>query len=130
MAKHVIQENYTFTPSTKTLVINNKWIRQEQLLLITNVTRNTVLFNFSDPTLVATSYTNTIVNNVPQTTIVFTYNTASQASTDKISILVEEINETFKPSEEFTDTVGKLRTSTPQALIDTDFEYSTQATKW
>ena len=81
MAKHVIQENYTFTPSTKTLVINNKWIRQEQLLLITNVTRNTVLFNFSDPTLVATSYTNTIVNNVPQTTIVFTYNTASQAST-------------------------------------------------
>jgi len=130
MAKHVIQENYTFTPSTKTLVINNKWIRQEQLLLITNVTRNTVLFNFSDPTLVATSYTNTIVNNTPQTTIVFTYNTASQASTDKISILVEEINETIQASDLLTDPVGKLRTSTPQALIDTDFEYSTQATKW
>ena len=29
-----------------------------------------------------------------------------------------------------TDPVGKLRVSNPQALIDTDFEYSTQSTKW
>lgn len=28
------------------------------------------------------------------------------------------------------DPVGKLRVSTPQALIDTDFEYGTQPTKW
>lgn len=33
-------------------------------------------------------------------------------------------------SEVLTDPVGKLRVSTPQALIDTDFEYSTQSTKW
>lgn len=32
--------------------------------------------------------------------------------------------------EALTDPVGKLRTSTPQSLIDTDFEYSTQSTKW
>jgi hypothetical protein len=32
--------------------------------------------------------------------------------------------------ETLTDPVGKLRTSTPQSLIDTDFEYSTQSTKW
>lgn len=36
----------------------------------------------------------------------------------------------IKPSETLTDPVGKLRVSTPQALIDTDFEYSTQSTKW
>jgi hypothetical protein len=130
MAKHVIQELYTYTPSTKTLVITNKWLRQEQLLLITNTTRNTVLYNFSDPTLTATSYTNSLVNNVPTTTITFSYNTASHSTTDKISILVEEINETFQASELLTDPVGKFRTSTPQALIDTDFEYSTQSTKW
>lgn len=130
MAKHVLQEQYTFTPSTKTLVITNRWLRQEQLLLITNITRNTVLYNFSDPSLSVTSFTNALVNNIPQTTIVFTYNTASHAATDKISILVEETNETFQPSEALTDPVGKLRTSTPQALIDTDFEYSTQSTKW
>lgn len=34
------------------------------------------------------------------------------------------------PGETLTDPVGKLRVSTPQALIDTDFEYSTQSTKW
>lgn len=32
--------------------------------------------------------------------------------------------------ETLTDPVGKLRTSSPQSLIDTDFEYSTQSTKW
>jgi hypothetical protein len=34
------------------------------------------------------------------------------------------------PSPVLTDPVGKLRVSNPQALIDTDFEYSTQSTKW
>ena len=34
------------------------------------------------------------------------------------------------PSEVLTDPVGKLRVSNPQSLIDTDFEYSTQSTKW
>ena len=34
------------------------------------------------------------------------------------------------PGETLQDPVGKLRVSTPQALIDTDFEYSTQSTKW
>jgi hypothetical protein len=34
------------------------------------------------------------------------------------------------PSQVLTDPVGKLRVSNPQALIDTDFEYSTQSTKW
>ena len=34
------------------------------------------------------------------------------------------------PGETLKDPVGKLRVSNPQALIDTDFEYSTQSTKW
>jgi hypothetical protein len=34
------------------------------------------------------------------------------------------------PSPGNQDAVGKLRVSTPQALIDTDFEYGTQPTKW
>jgi len=36
----------------------------------------------------------------------------------------------IQPSETLTDPVGKLRVSNPQSLIDTDFEYSTQSTKW
>ena len=34
------------------------------------------------------------------------------------------------PSPASTDPVGKLRVSTPQSLIDTDFEYGQQPTKW
>lgn len=36
----------------------------------------------------------------------------------------------IQTSEEFTDPVSKMRMSAPQALIDTDFEYGTQPTKW
>jgi len=36
----------------------------------------------------------------------------------------------FTPAPGQQDPVGKFRTSTPQALIDTDFEYGTQPTKW
>jgi len=39
-------------------------------------------------------------------------------------------NVSITPSAVLTDPVGKLRVSNPQALIDTDFEYSTQSTKW
>jgi hypothetical protein len=37
---------------------------------------------------------------------------------------------TIKPAEILYDPVNKFRTSQPQALIDTDFEYGTQQTKW
>jgi hypothetical protein len=56
MAKHVILESYSFTPGTKTIVVTGKTIRREQLLLITNTTTGTVIYNFSDPSLGATSY--------------------------------------------------------------------------
>jgi len=36
----------------------------------------------------------------------------------------------FSPSPGSQDPVGKMRMSTPQSLIDTDFEYGTQPTKW
>ena len=131
MAKHVIAEQYTFTPSTKTIVISNRYLRQEQLMLITNTTRNVVMYNFSDPTLGAT-VTNVInpLNAQPTCTIVLNYNTAAHSSSDKISILVEETSETFVPQEVLVDPVNKLRVSQPQSLIDTDFEYSPQSTKW
>ena len=131
MAKHVIAEQYSFTPSTKTIVISNRYLRQEQLMLITNTTRNVVMYNFSDPTLGAT-VTNVInpLNAQPTCTIVLNYNTAAHSSSDKISILVEETSETFIPQEVLVDPVNKLRVSQPQSLIDTDFEYSPQSTKW
>ena len=132
MAKHVILESYTFTPSTKTIVVTGKNIRREQLLLITNTTTGTVIYNFSDPALTATSYTNASdsVTGQETTTLVLAYNTVAMSSTDKLSILVEETYTEIVPAETLRDPVDKLRVSTPQSLIDTDFEYGMQSTKW
>jgi hypothetical protein len=52
------------------------------------------------------------------------------SNTDKLSIIVDETNETFYPAEYLMDANQKLKVSTPQSLIDTDFEYGTQPTKW
>jgi hypothetical protein len=132
MAKHVILENYTFTASTRTIVVIGKTIRREQLLLITNTTTGTVIYNFSDPALGAASYTAAVdtVNGNETTTIVLAYNTAAMSNNDKISILVEETYQEMVPAEVMRDPVDKLRISSPQSLIDTDFEYGQQPTKW
>ena len=64
------------------------------------------------------------------TVIVLNYNTSSMTSTDKLQIFVDEYEETIRPAEVFMDPVGKQRVSQPEALIDTDFEYGLQPTKW
>ena len=188
--KVVLSTAYTFTPSTKTVIIP-KIIPQERLVLITNVTTGQVIYNFSDPTMGATRYLtyvtpgsvwlsgvtyslNQIINynnnvyfvstagtsgtvppthttgaviatggtavltylqaaptiNTEQTNIVLNYNTTSMNATDKLQVTVDEYSESFTPDEVLTDPVNKLRVSEPQSLIDTDFEYGTQVTKW
>jgi len=135
MAKHTILEAYTFTPSAAntsgTIVVTGKTLRQEQLMLITNVTTGAIIYNFSDSSLGGT-ITNSIdtTNGQETTSISLEYNTLGMASTDKLSILYDETYTEFIPAETYRDGNDKLRTSTPQALIDTDFEYGTQPTKW
>jgi len=131
MAKHVILEAYTFNRDTKTITVTGKNIRKEQLLLITNVTSNAVIYNFSDPTLGGT-VSNAVSSTTGQetTTIILTYNTAGMNSADKLAIMVEETYQEIIAAETMRDPVDKLRVSTPQALIDTDFEYGMQPTKW
>jgi hypothetical protein len=120
--RHVIIEGYTFTPSTNTVLVTGKNLRAEQLLLITDVTTGTVLYNFSDPSLGAT-----ITNSVSTSTgletcsVVVSYNCSGLSSTDKISVLYEESYDLITPNETMRDPVDKLRVSTPQGLIDTDF---------
>jgi hypothetical protein len=137
MARHVLPDQYyTFTASTRTIVLSRA-VKRESLLLITNVTTNTVIYNFSDPNLKATGFTigTGIVASAgaasdASTTIVLNYNTTSMSNSDKLQIIVDEYESKFSPADALMDPVGKLRTSTPQALIDTDFEYGLQPTKW
>jgi hypothetical protein len=127
--KAILETGYTFTPSTNTIVIP-RVIPRERLILITNVTTNTVIYNFSDSNLKANTYTVSTTGGTTTTTLVLNYNTAGMSSTDKLQITVDEYDEKFTPSEVYVDPVNKFRTSSPQALIDTDFEYGTQISKW
>ena len=131
MARKVLFENgYTFTPSTRTITIP-KYVARERMVLITNVSTNQVIYNFSDPSLVATTYTATIdASNNELTTIVLNYNTTAMNVGDKLQFIIDEYNEKFYPEESMLDPVQKMRVSEPQALMDTDFEYGTQPTKW
>ena len=127
--KAILETSYVFTPATRTLVIP-RYIARERLIIITNVSKNIVIYNFSDPNLTATSYIASATVNNPTTTLVLNYNTAAMAATDKLQIIVDEYDEKYTPSETYIDPVNKFRVSEPQALIDTDFEYGTQITKW
>ena len=114
MARKVLLETgYTFTPATKTITIP-KVIPRERLVLITNVSTNQVIYNFSDPNLKAVSYTTDGTVNANRTTIILNYNTASMSSTDKLQFLIDEYDEKFTPSEPYIDPVNKLRISQPQ----------------
>jgi hypothetical protein len=126
MAKK-LRFNYTFTPGTNTIVIDGN-ISQKRLLLITNTKTNRVIYNFADPNLTASSLTYS--STTDKTTIVLTYNTSSMSANDPLQIFTEDDDFQFKPTEVYQDPVSKLRVSTPQSLIDTDFEYSTQPSKW
>ena len=130
--KAILETGYTFTPGASGVgsVVIPRVIPRERLILITNVTTNQVIYNFSDSNLKATSYTTSASGGVNTTTVVLNYNSAAMSSTDKLQIIVDEYDEKFTPSETYVDPVNKLRTSSPQALIDTDFEYGTQITKW
>jgi|688.fasta_scaffold03066_8 hypothetical protein len=126
MAK-VLIPSYTFTPSTDTIVIDGIY-RLERFLLITNVTDNQIIFSFADSAKGISNYT--INTTAETTTLVLTYDCSAMSASDKLQIFVEKDNQSFEPSETFVDPVSKLRISQPENLIDTDFEYGLQSTKW
>ena len=98
--KAILETGYTFTPSTNTIVIPRA-IPRERLILITNVTTNTVIYNFSDSNLKANTYTVSTTGGTNTTTLVLNYNTSGMTSTDKLQITVDEYDERFTPSEAY-----------------------------
>ncbi len=131
MARKTIQSNYYLFDASAREVIIPGGVQRENLILITNVTDNKVIYNFSDPELTATTYSiQTDIRNVTTTRVVLAYDTTGMSDTDQLQIVVDDFEETFKPSETYNDAVNKSRISNPQSQIDTDFEYGTQDTKW
>jgi len=126
MAKKLLH-HYRFTPSTNTIVIDGIFAR-ERFLLITNAQSEQQIYVFNDSyngfASVSFDYPN------EKTTVVLDYDCSGMASTDKLQVFVEQDYQTIEPSATFTDPVSKLRVSQPENLIDTDFEYGLQSTKW
>ena len=130
MAKK-IRYNYTFTPGASGVgtVVLSGYVERRRLLLITNVSsNNTVIYNFSDSNARLTNWS---YNSTADTsTFTLFYNTTGMSANDSLMIFTEEDAVEFTPFETQLDPTNKIRVSTPQALIDTDFEYGQQTTKW
>jgi len=131
MARKSIKTNYYLFDASEREVIIPGGIQREQLILITNVTDNKVIYNFSDPELTATIYEiSTDIRNVVTTRVKLAYDTTGMSDTDKLQIVYDDFEETIQPSETYHDSVNKAKVSQPQSQIDTDFEYGVQDTKW
>jgi len=115
----------------------------EKILLITNVSKNIVVYSFADAQYAGTTAVFTTGNEstyfptISQredgyTTITLAVSTASQSSGDRLQIFVEDSrkHQRIKPWDFGTDAIERMRVATPQSLIDADFEYGLQPTKW
>ena len=123
--------NYTFDADLQYLTIKNHHIKQEEFLMITNVSNGTIIYNFADASKGFTTFDNYFDEYGNPTTIcTLAYNTSSMNDNDKLQIFIEKQHTEFSPTEDLLDPVGKLRVSNPENLIDTDFEYGLQSTKW
>jgi hypothetical protein len=71
--------SYSFNKVAKTITFAGFTANLERLLLITDVTNNTIIYQFNDPTLGGT-----LSNNV--LTLTYNTNTGSFANTDKLQI--------------------------------------------
>jgi hypothetical protein len=126
MAKHLLH-HYTFTPSTNTIVFDGIYAR-ERFLLITNATDEQQLYVFNDN---YSGFVSVVFDyDAETTTVVVKYDCSAMSDTDKLQVFIEIDSQLFEPSSTFTDPVSKLRVSEPENLIDTDFEYSLQSTRW
>jgi hypothetical protein len=74
---------YTFNPSAKTITFSglSQQITLANILLITNVTANTIIYNFADSTNGATSFANNVLT--------LDHNTISMNSTDVLQIYLD-----------------------------------------
>lgn len=131
-------QNYVFTPGvggSGTIKLQG-YVELEDILVITNVTTNTIIYQFSDPNKGAVVSFNTgVTADFPQsqngvTTITLDFNTSTMSAADNLQIYVETREVTMRPWHFGTDAIERIRTAHPESLIDADFEYGLQNTKW
>jgi len=126
MGKRLIFD-YTFDASAKTITLKDVYA-QKRFLLITNVTTGDIIYQFNDAAL---GFSNISFDYAEfKTTVTLSFDTTSMNDTDELQILLEEESTDITVNDRFVDPVSKIRVSNPENLIDTDFEYGLQSTKW
>ena len=129
MAKQLIN-NYRIDWTNDIIYVKGNY-RPERFLLITDVDSNSIIYNFAGGA--TTGYTSWSFSEATEETSLYLAKDLSAMAitgSTKLQIFVEEDEQAIKMQESLIDPVHKLRVSTPQNLIDTDFEYGIQSTKW
>ena len=143
MAKQLIR-TYKFNPGgggIGNIQIPGKW-DMNQILLITNATQNVFLYNFADSAFAGTTVTFTRGNLAASgfdqilqgvdgyTTITLQVSTSAMGVNDAIQIFVDRNEMIVRPWAMGTDAFERTRMAAPTSMIDADFEYGLQPTKW
>ena len=142
MSKSQIRQ-YVFTPGIAgagTIKVPGKY-DLSQFLIITNTTTNSLLYNFADSTYAnttvsfsrandPTSFPTALDNSDGITTVTIAIDTSAMNSTNSIQILYEKPYQDVRMPEIGTDAFERTRMSAPQSMLDADFEYGLQPTKW
>ena len=116
------------------------FIKLKEVLLITNTTRNIILYNFADPnnkieltyedSEYSTDFPGAVYGTDRITTITFDIDTKDMLVTDNIQIFVESKDQKIRMNDINTDAMERVKVGLPQAMLDADFEYGLQPTKW
>jgi hypothetical protein len=140
MARQLV-EKYIFTPGAAnagTVKFPGK-VDETQLLIITNKTTQENIYALGDPTrsgsLVYDASDNSTFFSEQDgvTTVTLSKDTSSMLSSHKIAVYTDapkQIGNIIRPYAFGVDAVERIRVSNPQSLIDADFEYGLQTTKW
>jgi len=132
MGKKLLATNYSINADSDKITIKG-FYRGEQFQLITDVTPNTggtILYNFAD---VTKGYEEVVFDEQAEETTITLETDLSALSIDSnsnLQIIVDHPENEIEVSDALLDPVHKIRVSTPENLIDTDFEYGLQPTKW
>jgi hypothetical protein len=138
----VIEDGIDVLPA----LVNNRgsvkfpgFIKLKDILLITNTTRNIILYNFADPlNKIELTYSDTedadfpgaLFGNDRITTVTFDIDTKDMLITDQIQVFVESKDLSVRLNPIATDAMERMKVGIPQSMLDADFEYGLQPTKW
>ena len=140
MARQLV-EKYIFSPDVATAgyVKFPGKVDATQLLIIANKTTQNNIYAIGDPTrggtvvYSASEDAGFYTEQVGVTTVTFTYDTSSMSANDKVAIYTDapkQIGNIVRPYFMGVDAIERMRVANPQSLIDADFEYGLQPTKW